>query len=173
MSVKINNVTVTGLNSVLIEYESTESSPTYYIYLDGNLIDITESAEYELGVNINENYILEILDSADESPMQVFPGKIRLNWFASDDVKYYFVDEYINESWKTRKRLNDNGGYMEFESRFLEDSQNHTFRITPVGINGNEGQAKQFTTLCVRHPDVPDVSYSYDDETAKITISES
>lgn len=172
MSVTINNVTVTGLNSVLIEYESTESTPTFYIYLDGNLIDITKETEYELGININENYILEILDSLSVPPMQVFPGKIKLNWFSSTDVNYYKVEEYIVDTWVTFKRINDNGGYLEFDSRFLEDSQNHIFRILPLGTNGNEGTAKQFTILCVRHPDIPDVSYSYDNGTAKITITE-
>lgn len=149
-------------------------TPIFYIYIDGTLVAETTHTEYEVSVNVDESYVVEILDVAGQIPMQVFPGKQRLNWFGfTEDVEYYRIDEYVDAAWVERKRKKENGGYISFTSRFLEDGATHTFRVVPVGTDGNEGTAKQFAVLMVRHPDVPDVGYTYDGGTNKITISES
>jgi hypothetical protein len=170
--VTIEKIIVTGQYSTLIKYSSTIENATFYIYLDGRLIATSLQKEISIGVNLDESYVVEILDDINEIPMQVFPGKARLFWFSSEDTDYYKVDEYITDAWVTRAQIRDNGGYMSLESRFLEDGISHQFRIIPVGTNGNEGAAKEFAVLCVRHPDVPAVSYDYDSENQTITIEE-
>jgi len=164
----------TGRRTWLLRYSSDQEDPTFYIYIDGTLVAETHHTEYEISINIGESYIAEILEDASQLPMQVFPGKQRLNWFGftEGDVDYYRIDEYIDSAWVERKRKKETGGYITFESRFLEDGQTHTFRIVPIGIDGNEGTAKQFAVLMVRHPDVPDVGYTYDGGTNKVTITE-
>ncbi|MHC4123925.1 MAG: hypothetical protein ACYSSI_10155 [Planctomycetota bacterium] len=162
----------TGDRSVLLKYSSDLPTPTFYIYVDGVLVAETAQTEYTIVVSLNENVIVEILDDADAQPMQIFPGKLRVGWFFVEDTDYYRVEEYISSQWVERKRLPENNGYLTWESRFLEDGQDHTFRVIPVGTNGNDGTEKQFTVLMVRHPDTPDVSYSYSNQTNKVTISE-
>lgn len=164
----------TGRRTWLLKFSSDlGGTPIFYIYVDGTLVAETKHTEYEVSVNINESYVVEILDTTAQ-PMQIFPGKQRLNWFGfTEDVDYYRIDEYVDAAWVERKRKKENGGYINFTSRFLEDGETHTFRIVPVGPDGNEGTAKQFAVLMVRHPDVPDVGYTYDGGTNKITISES
>lgn len=159
-----------GQHSWLLKYSSNLSNPTFYIYLDGNLIAETKQTEYTIAVNLDEVSLIEILDDPDASPMQVFPGKARLGWFFVEGTDYYRVDEYINETWVERRRLPENNGYLQWESRFLEDGQTHLFHVVPIGINGNEGEAKQFAVLMVRRPDVPDVDYSYNEGTGNVTV---
>jgi len=160
--VTITDIITTGIFSTLIKYSSDLETPTFYIYLDGNLIDQTAQTEYKLSVNLDESSIIEILDDPEEKPIEIFPNKIKLNFFCSQETSYYKIDEYIESEWLTRQKIKDNSGYMSFESRFLEDCQSHIFRIIPVGTDGNEGESRQFTVLCCRYPDVPAVDYEYE-----------
>ena len=162
----------TGLQSVLLKFSSDQEDPLFYIYIDGILVAETGQTEYIVAIEAGESCMVEVLDDADALPMQVFPGKLRLGWFWVADTDYYRIDEYINEAWTQRRRMPCSGGYLNFQSRFLEDGQSHTFRIVPINTAGNEGAAKQFAILMVRHPDPPDVDYDYDGETGKITITE-
>jgi len=162
----------TGTRSCLLRYSSDLDEPVFYIYLDGVLVAETSQAEYAIAVNPGESYVIEILDDPDAQPMQVFPGKVRLNWFYVEDTEYYRIDEYVDSAWVERARMPENNGYLTWESRFLEDGQSHTFRVVPVGVNGNEGTARQFAVLMVRHPDVPDVSFGYSQTNRTITITE-
>jgi len=162
----------TGDKSTLITYSSSLGDPVFYIYVDGNLAAQTTQPEYTIAVNPGETVVVEILDDAATQPMQIFPGKVRLGWFFVEDTDYYRIDEYIEDEWVERRKMPENNGYMEFESRFLEDGQDHQFRIVPVGVNGNEGTGKEFSVLTVRTPDTPDVDYTYSNVTNKITIED-
>jgi hypothetical protein len=64
------------------------------------------------------------------------------------------------------------GNYFAWESRFLEDSASHRFRVVPVGQNGNEGTSREFLVLMVRIPDPPEVTYTYNGTPANtVTIA--
>ncbi len=161
-----------GNKTVLFRYSSDlGGTPTFYIYLDGIRIAETKLTQYEIAIGINENSIVEILDDSDTQPQPVYPGRVRLGWFFVEDAQYYLIEEYVGAAWVPRRKVPDAGGYHAWMSRFLEDCQTHQFRITPVGIDGNEGTAKTFTILMVRHPDVPDVAYSYSNSTNKVTVA--
>ena len=162
----------TGDKSTLITYSRNLGSPTFYIYVDGVLVAQTTQTEYTIAVNPGETVVVEILDDAAAQAMQIFPGKARLGWFFVEDTDYYRIDEYIEGEWTERKKMPENNGYMEFESRFLKDGQDHQFRIVPVGINGNEGTARQFSVRTVRTPDTPDADYTYSNVTNKITLED-
>jgi len=161
-----------GLKSWKITFSSDLPEPIFYIYIDGILAAETEQTEYILSAEVGTSFVVEVLDDANEQPMQVFPGRLRLFWFYVADTKYYRIDEYVASVWVSRKRMPQQNGYLQFESRFLEDGQTHTFRVVPVGENGNEGTAKQFQVLLVRFPDKPSVDYSYDEGTKHLTITE-
>lgn len=171
MAVTIESITQVGKQSFKLVYSSDlGGTPTFYIYLDGILVALTIRTNHIISISPDEQVMIEILDTTD-APSQVFPGKIRLCWFAVDSANYYHVDEYIDSVWTERARIDDNSGYMNFDSRFVEDGQNHRFRIVAVDSSGNESTAAELIVLCVRHPDGPDVDYSYDDGTGKVTIS--
>ena len=171
--VTIQSLKQVGINALLVEYSSDLPTPTFYIYIDGILVTQTNQTEYMLLVSSTDNIIIEILDTAAAVPTEVFPGRIRLGWFWSDNTDYYRIDEYIASVWTERVKIKDNTGYMDWQSRFLEDEQSHQFRLVPIGTNGNEGVAKEVTILMIRHPDTPDVSYAYSDSTNKVTITAS
>lgn len=138
-------------------------TPTFYIYVDSVLATQTKQTTWNIALNLDESSVVEVLDNANEQPLQIFPGKARLMWFFVEDVNYYRVDEQINSVWTERKRLPENDGYLQFQSRFLEDGQSHLFRVVPVGLDGNEGTPKQFTVLMVRRPDAPNLDLYYSD----------
>jgi hypothetical protein len=161
-----------GTTSWLLRFSSDLPNPTFYIYLNGIIVAQTQLTEFTVGVNLNENYVIEILDDSDAEPLQIFPGKVRLGWFFVSNTEYYRVDEYVGGVWTRRKKIRENDGYMQFESRFLEDGQTHLFRLVPVGTNGNDGTAREFSVLCVRYPDEPDVDYEYSNTTHYLSITE-
>lgn len=170
--VTIESLTKIGLYSWKLKFSSELEEPTFYIYLDGNLIAETEQTEYDIAINVDEGSVIEILDNADEQPMQIFPGRLRLGWFFVEGTDYYRIDEYVGAAWVERYRMPENNGFLQWRSRFLEDGQTHIFRIVPVGTNGNEGTAKQFAVLMCRRPDVPDAGYSYNAGAQKVIISD-
>jgi hypothetical protein len=168
--VMIQDIIATGIFNALLRFSSNLADPTFYIYLDGNLIAITKETEYTLAVNLDENSIIEVLDDPDQMPMAVYPARIRLLWFYSEGTNYYKVEEYIDDVWVARNNIRDNEGYMQFESRFLEDGTIHQFRIIPIGINGNEGTLREIAILCCRHPNVPNVDYTYEKKIVEIGV---
>lgn len=159
-----------GLYSWRLKYSSDLPEPMFYIYLDGNLIAETQQTEYSIAIGLDGDSVIEVLDDPD-TPLQIFPGKVRLGWFFVEGTDYYRIDEYVDSAWLPRYRMPENGGYMSWRSRFLEDGQTHLFRIVPVGTNGNEGTQRQFSVLMCRRPDVPDVNYSYQKADYQVTGS--
>jgi len=161
-----------GSKSWQINFSSGLSDPRFYIYVDGELVAETKQTSYVIAREPGTSFMVEVLDSSSDLPLQVFPGNLRLCWYKVENAEEYRVDEYVGAAWVSRKRYRGTNGYLQFESRFLEDGQNHTFRIVPIGADGNEGTAKQFQILMVRHPDVPDVGYEYHKATNKVDITE-
>jgi hypothetical protein len=173
MAVTINEPKQVDSRSWLVSWSSDEDNPTYYVYKDGRIVGTTKDTQMIFTVEPGEALVIEVLDDEDAEPQTAYPGRLMLRWYQSPATDYYLVQEYYGGSWVTRKKVADLGqGYFAWQTRFLEDSTVHQFRIVPVGTNGNEGTAKTFSVLMVRHPDVPDVDYSYSDTTNKVTISE-
>ena len=158
-----------------VSWSSSLTDPTFYVYRDGLQVATTRATSIDLVVQPGEQPVIEVLDSASESPLPSRPGNLTLAWYASAGtpvVDYYRVDEYVAAAWTERVRVQETGaGYYTWRSRFLEDVTEHQFRIVAVGENGNEATAASFTCLMVRHPDVPSVTYSYDKVTDKITVT--
>jgi len=175
MAVTISNSVQIGAWTWRITWTSDlGGTPTYYIYRDGKLVETTVVASYDLFLDSGESVLLEILDSSTALPGTAFPGRLTLRWFDVAGVDRYRVQEYVDSSWTTRAEISDDDlEYFTWESRFLEDVTSHQFRVVGIGDNGNTGSITSFTVYVVRHPDPPNVSYSYADGTQKLTISES
>ena len=75
--------------------------------------------------------------------------------------------------WTQLAEIDDGGAARySWRSAQLADSAVHGFRIVPVDAAGNEGVATEVDVLVVRPPDPPEVEYSFDDGTSKVTVSE-
>jgi len=172
MTVTINTPVQTGSNTWLVSWSSNLSTPTYYIYQDGTLIKTMQTTSTTFWAAAGESLNIEILDDEDEVPESAFPGRLTLAWEKCTETDYYRIDEYVDAAWTERARIPDDGTYYyQWQTRFLEDVTSHQFRIVPVGDNGNEGAAKTFTVLMVRHPAEPSVSYTYAALTGVVTIA--
>ena len=155
-----------------LTFTSTEATPTYRIYLYGELVSVQTHEFYNLMVEDGEFPVIEINDDTT-TQKDGYPGRFILAWFESSGTDYYKIEEYYGGEWVERTKVYDNGQtYYTWMSRFLEDETTHQFRITPVGTNGNSGTALSFSTLMVRYPDVPDVTFTLSDDDQKITITE-
>jgi len=155
-----------------VTWTSDVEDPTYYVRRDGELIATTSQTAMFFFVESGESLSLEVLDDADEVAAAGYPGRITLTWGDVAATDHYRVEEYVAAAWTLRTTVTDDGSkYFTWNSRYLEDCTTHQFRIIPVGTNGNQGTALTLTVLMVRHPDVPDVTYSYDSGDAKVTIA--
>lgn len=172
MAVSITKTERVGPNGWRVSWSSDLVSPVFYVYQDGRLVDVTTAASGTFNVPAGESLVLEVLDDPNIKPEAAFPGKLTLGWYPVPDTKAYRIDEYLSGEWKEQKRISETGqGFYQWKTRWLEDSQTHQFRIVPIGTNGNAGTPLTFSVLMVRHPDPPDVNFSYSADTQTVTIS--
>lgn len=173
MTVTMNVPEQIDYRSWRVSWSSDVEDPTFYVYVDGALYLTTMDTETIVTVDEGEVPIIEVLDDEDAIPTLAWPSRLTLCWYAEPDTGYYQVQEYVDEDWIARGNVSDRGeGYFKWQSRVLEDVTSHQFRIIPVGTNGNEGTARTFVCLMVRHPTPPDVSYAYSDSTHTVSITE-
>ena len=173
MAVTVSSARQLSPRSFLVGFTSTLSSPTFYVYLDGTLIETTQRAQSVINVEPNVQFILEVLDSPTDTPVVVYPSRWWLNWGPSSGaVDHYRVEEFVSAAWVLRAKVPHSGrSAYRWLTRHLEDVTTHQFRIVPVGTNGNQGTAATITGLMVRQPDVPVVEQTnYDQGTRTITL---
>jgi len=157
---------------VRLTWQSDAEDPTFYVYRDGVLIATTKQRSMMFSGQAGEQVVVEVLDDADGIPVAAYPGRVWLRWKPSTDTAKYRVEEYVGAAWTARASiLHDGRLRYTFRTRYLEDSTTHLFRVVPVGENGNDGTPKTWSVLCIRHPDVPDASYSYASGTGLVTIT--
>lgn len=152
-------------------------TPTFFVYLDGELINTTKSTSMRFYAapgtesgEPGEQPMIQVLDAAGE-PTYAAPGRFWLSWYPDSDAEYYLVEEAPQGVFSEVKRVTESGlGFYRCLTRWLSDGYDGQFRVTPVDAAGNAGTALVFVVTQVRHPDVPKVSYSYDPVTAKVTI---
>jgi len=171
MSVTITREARIGPASWLLEWSSTESDPTYYIYLDGQLQATTTREWWQFDLLENEQVQIEILDSA-ATPQTAYPSRATIAWLPVDDAERYKVDQYSGGAWSTVRTTYDDiaSGYTHTTTPLADDTT-HQFRVVPVGENEIDGNEINVNIHMVRRPDKPDVAYTYNDGTATVTIA--
>ena len=174
MAVTLNTPTAVGEGSWEYTWSSTVSSPTYYVYENGELVDVTVAESRIVRVDEGTSVTVEVLDNSATSPEYAQGGYLYLCWYpALDfDVNYYEVAEYVDASWTVRQRVVDDGrGFYKWQTRWLEDETTHTFRVRAFGDNDNYGDPQIMYWTMARIPDPPQVEYDYSNTTHKLTIS--
>jgi len=91
---------------------------------------------------------------------------------SAEDHDYLQWQEYSGGEWVTRRETPvDKSGTYSYRTDWLADVTTHQFRCRPVGKNGNNGTAVEFSIFMVRNPDPPDLAFSYSDDTNEVTIA--
>jgi len=136
------------------------SSP-YSVWLDGELLEsglTDEEYEYTGAVYPDEAPPLEIIESGDTAENDEFPPYLLLQWWGLQDASGYMIEQYVSGSWIEEVHIMERArGYYSWATDPLEDGSSHQFRITAVGLYGNEGTPVAFTTTICRNPEPPDV----------------
>lgn len=172
MTVTLNAPQYISEELVRLTWTSDETTPTFYIYRDGELIETTQSYETTVVIEEGESPIFEVLDSDLVSPVSGYPGQHEICWWAATSAEKYRIDEYVDSAWVQRDEVIDEGQpFFSWTTRPLEDVTTHTFRVVPVGANGNDGTAQTYSIYMVRYPDPPEVSMTYSAVTRKVTIA--
>jgi hypothetical protein len=172
MSVTVNTPQQLDSLNYRLSWSSDLADPLFRIYQDGLLIDTTRANSRDFSVSVGESLIVEILDD-DSEPQHAFPGRFLLGWYPTGETAFYRIEKENGGTWKKKTTVNEIGqGFYSWRSDFLEDCQLHTYRIIPIGTNGNEGDPVVISALMVRHPSPPDVEYNYEPATRQLTIEE-
>jgi len=149
----------------------TGSADLYYVYVDGVRAGTTSVLWFDVTVAPGASPIIDVFDSAAAVPEPVYPDGVTLAWYsAGDDVATYRIEKYVGTDWIVQASAGP-AWYQTWKSGRIADDTTHTYRIVPVGINGNDGPAVQFVALVVHHPDAPQVDMTYDAGDGTLTIS--
>lgn len=171
MTITYGNIIQVGSN-YMINWSSDLTAPvTYRVYVNGVDQGLTQATAWI----VQPGDQFQVTDDLTAVAVTTLPRFATLQWFktTTGTPDHYRVDEYIDSTWVERIRIKhvDDLPYYQFKTRDLEDDTVHTFRVTPVTVDGLDGTSRTFTFLMVRRPDVPDLIYSYSNDTGNLTIA--
>lgn len=174
--VTIESITRLSARTWRLAYSSDQGDPVYTIRVGGEIAATTRLGEYVLTlVDGSERPLVEITDGSEAGTERAWPTRMTLAWYASLATDHYRVEQFIGAAWTlidTVRALGEQT-YFEYRTAPLADVTTHQFRIIPVGTNGNQGTAREYSALMVRHPDPPAVNFALDesDNTVDITAA--
>jgi len=143
------------------------SAETFYIWLNGVLLDTVVGGEYDSAEPGYDNVPppLEIIDdgSYSEAENDLYPPFATLQWKAVDEADAYLIERYSAGSWTTVGTISETrAGYYWYRTAVLEDQTQEQFRISTTDSKGNSGTPITFTFELTRNPSPPDVEYEID-----------
>jgi hypothetical protein len=174
MTVTILTDTWTDRTTREITWSTSLSDPLFYIYRDGALVTTTYAETWSFGIPENEDPVISVRDDATP-PGYYWPGRIYLSWYpdAAVPASYYLIEEDSGAGFVEVARIPQTGlGYYRWLTQWLSDGYDTVWRITPVDAAGNSGEPLDFEYTQVRHPDTPNVEFSYSEITGIVTITD-
>lgn len=178
MSASITSIDTLGDDTYRLNLASTESDPVYSLYRNGVLIATTESDYFDVVVAPGDSPTFVVIDQTESAPTGEadYPPRLTIRWSGVDGAYLYRIEELIDAAWVTRAQILDEGLGQNFrgdwETRVLEDGEEHSFRVLAVTSANLESTALQRTALMVRHPDAPNPTYTYASGTGLVTVSD-
>lgn len=167
---------VDDLLFILKWVDDVEEPTEYSVYREGKLIDLITCngiGSVYLTIGVGESPFVEVFRTGERLPRKAYPGHLDLNWMAVGGAEAYRIQKLNGIIWTTVADINETGlGAFIYLTDWLSDGDVHQFRMLPIDAANNVGTALEHDVLMVRHPDVPNVSYSYDSDTGKITVEE-
>lgn len=171
----IANATCTRLGRTLWRlYAESDSvsQATFYIWFDGiitkELLGIALTGggwyvEYDFTVPEYGDVDVSIFDENSSVPTDIYPGKSVIQFEADSDASEYWIEEYVDAAWVVRKVVRETGQWMyDYTTRQLEDDTDHSFRIRAQGGNEEMSEGRAFILRCVRRPDRPSMTYTFE-----------
>jgi hypothetical protein len=151
--------------SWLFQWEGT--ADLWRIVLNGKEISTVTEPEYIFSLPGYEETPppLEIVASSSLALSERNTPFIVLQWHGVE-CACYEVKQLVNESWVTRKNINEAGKEIySYQTSVLTDCAESNFKIVPVNSYEYEGEALEFSAYIVRPPDEPEtIQVSYEDE---------
>lgn len=158
-------------------FTSTESDPTFYIYINGVLVATTDAPFYFVDLPDGGSAILEVFDDSATLPSSPpVADTVTLQWYRplNQEIDRYSVRQYDGVSaWDEIGIIYDTGlEAYQFETDRLDDDTVHQFRIVSfVSENGTESDPRTMVVHMKRRPDAPSATYTYDSGTGNDTVT--
>jgi len=159
--------------AVYFSWSSGLEDPTFWVYVDGDLMAVTTETSYSFYGTAGESYVLEVFDIEDHTPTTIPGGKAHFGWYSVANAQEYRIEQLVAGEWVDLLHiLEDGSGFYSWRSAKLADGVLHSFRVRGVVDNAYLGSVLETSVFIVRFPDPPAASYAYSAGTGAITISE-
>jgi len=172
MAITAFTATRLGPTTWRMDATSSETTPTYYWYVGGVLVETSSRPWKIVDLAAGESLWVEVFDDSSSTPVPGNAGRLIIDWGPVSGASVYRVYEYYDSAWTLRAEVPETGlGQYEYQTRYLENDTDIQWRVVAYGTNGILGTVRQFTAKCVRGPDAPEVTYTYSVVTGKVTVS--
>lgn len=152
----------TGPTEFTFSYTSGLSSPTFWIYINGEFITTTLETTYKATVPISGQLQFDVFDDASSVPPEHYPAQATIRWYGRDGAAMYRVDRYVDSTWVPQQTIPySRTNLFHYTSGVLADVTTHQFRVIPIGPDGHEGTALNFSVEMVRYPDAPSQTMTF------------
>lgn len=172
MTVTFKEPVNVGVNHWRFRWTSTVDNPTFRVAKNGRLV--TETSLRSITLQMLEGDVLDVSDDGSE-PDGTPDGAVELAWAGVANAEKYRLEQETSPGsgiWNTLAVIRDDGrSQYKYKTAPLVDDTATSFRVTPVGTNGNDGTASAINVTVPRPPSVPDADYAFSDSTKKVTIS--
>lgn len=148
--------TQSGPGTFVFTYASNLADPTFYIWVNGDLVAETLETSYEVSVPIGDQLQFDVFDDPDDEPTDYYPTRLTLRWEGRDGANTYRVDQYTGGQW-VAKSIHPHrvSNLYHYVTGVLDDVTTYQFRVVPIDAEGRSGTALSFTAEMVRYPDEP------------------
>ncbi len=163
-----------------LSFSAPGIDPPISVWMDGAPAAVfhEQHTTYMTVLYTEEPLTIDIVQGVEQPPAQ-FPARVTLGWYRSHGAHRYRIDRYISDAWAAVDRIPDTytlygyyTWYYTWRSPRLPDGEEARFRVVPEGPMQAPGTAAELRALMVRYPDPPAPTYAYDDETRKLTLTE-
>ena len=142
----------------------------FYVYRDGVLAAVTVSTTWSFTADTTEVPHLEISETPLTTPGR-YPARVTLGWYRVTGAQRYRIERYVGSTWVLVRIASDTGAqFQTWTSGRLTDETEYRYRVRPEAY-GVAGDPREFFVFMVRHPDPPDVAYSYSANTGLCTVT--
>lgn len=172
MTITFRDPVNVGVNHWRFRWTSDVSNPTFRVAKNGKLI--TETSLRSITLQLLAGDVLDVSDDGSD-PDGTPDGAVELAWAGVAGAEKYRLEQETSPgsgTWNNLAVIRDDGrSQYKYKTAPLVDDTATSFRVTPVGTNGNDGTPAAINVTVPRHPSTPDVDYSYSDVTKKVTIA--
>jgi len=172
--------------TVRVEHTYPDVDPTFFHwYVDGVYMGQTTRPERSFYLPDGSQAYVETVITYDAdfdayaNAPPGYPARMLITWHRSPDtdVAWYKVEQLKSGgSWTEIGRVRHKAGkwFYRLLSPRLDQTGVYSWRVTPIDAAGNEGTVETIDDVPTfyRRADAPDWTFTFDDGTAKITISE-